>query len=301
MLARAGGGRVVLVHVYAPPPATDAYLAPPPDPRLLATLEAQARDYLDVVTVRVASRADVPVQSALLCAVAPHVALHDLAAERGADLIVMASHDRSALGRLFTGSVAERVAREPDIPVLILRRSDAQLAAEREADPAAAADPTALPAMPFRHVLVPLDGSEVAEAVLGPSERLARSCGAAMTLLAVRDAWGAAARLPGRSAGLEHLQNLAWRLRHAGLAVGVRERGDGDVAEAIVRCAGEVGADVIAMGTHGRGALARLLQGSVSGDVLHAVLLPVLLLHAGNGAETGSDVEPAAGAVPPPA
>jgi nucleotide-binding universal stress UspA family protein len=43
MLARAGGGRVVLVHVYAPPPATDAYLAPPPDPRLLATLGHEQR------------------------------------------------------------------------------------------------------------------------------------------------------------------------------------------------------------------------------------------------------------------
>lgn len=130
-------------------------------------------------------------------------------------------------------------------------------------------------------MLVPLDGSEASEAVLKPVERLVRACGARVTLLSVHDQLGTAVEAVGLPVTREYLDNLRWRLGADGLVVDIREQEDAFPAAAIVHCAEIIGADVIAMGTHGRGALARLLQGSVSAQVTHAVLLPVLLQLAG--------------------
>ena len=51
----------------------------------------------------------------------------------------------------------------------------------------------------------------------------------------------------------------------------------GPVAESVVRLAGELGCDLICMGTHGRGALRNALIGSVATKVLHLSALPVML------------------------
>lgn len=54
-----------------------------------------------------------------------------VALETGADLIAMTTHGRSGLGRLLFGSVAESVLREAQIPVFLLRQTEAQLARHR--------------------------------------------------------------------------------------------------------------------------------------------------------------------------
>jgi nucleotide-binding universal stress UspA family protein len=51
------------------------------------------------------------------------------AKEEGADLIAMSTHGRSGLGRLLFGSVAEAVLRHSDVPVFLMRASEAQVAA----------------------------------------------------------------------------------------------------------------------------------------------------------------------------
>lgn len=59
---------------------------------------------------------------------------------------------------------------------------------------------------------------------------------------------------------------------------GARPVGDvGDAAEAIIATAHDVGADVIVLGTHDRGWFARLVNGSVAGDVIRAADVPVLI------------------------
>lgn len=52
----------------------------------------------------------------------------------------------------------------------------------------------------------------------------------------------------------------------------------GQPAEVIVKMAGETGCGLIAMGTHGRGALAGMLMGSVASRVLHLATCPLLLV-----------------------
>jgi nucleotide-binding universal stress UspA family protein len=279
-LARAGSARLLLAHAYVPPaPLSDVEGVVVSDPNLLRELESAARDYLDDVTRRVTAHAGVPVEATMVRAGVAHSAIHALALDSGADLVVMASHDRGALGRLVAGSVAEEVARDGGVPVLLVRRSEAQLAAEADADPAAAADPTAVSVPPFRHLMIPLDGSDVGDAVVEPATRLARASGAAVTLVTVRDPRAEDDAPPAGSATREYLAGVARRLREAELTVDVVELEDRDPAHAITRCAVDIAPDVIAMGTHGRGALARLLRGSVAGEVTHAVLMPVLLIH----------------------
>ncbi len=51
------------------------------------------------------------------------------AKEAGADLVAMTTHGRSGLGRLLFGSIAEAVLRQSDIPVFLMRQTEAQIAA----------------------------------------------------------------------------------------------------------------------------------------------------------------------------
>ena len=90
---------------------------------------------------------------------------------RRADLIVMTTHGRGPASRFFLGSVADEVMRRSPVPVLLLRPHD---------PPAETAAPPAV-----SKVLVPLDGSALAEEVLGPAAVLVRLLGARCTLLRV--------------------------------------------------------------------------------------------------------------------
>jgi nucleotide-binding universal stress UspA family protein len=65
----------------------------------------------------------------------PAAEIVNAARETGADLIAMSTHGRSGLGRLMFGSVAEAVLRHSDVPVFLLRATEAQVArlAERHA------------------------------------------------------------------------------------------------------------------------------------------------------------------------
>src|SRR5262249_35227309 len=112
----------------------------------------------------------IPVASALLeGAVAPTLADH--AAGVGADLVVMTTHGRGALGRFWLGSVADALVRQLPMPLLLARPHGG------EPDLAAAPLP--------RHLLLPLDGSALAEEMAGAARDLAALAGARVTLLRV--------------------------------------------------------------------------------------------------------------------
>jgi nucleotide-binding universal stress UspA family protein len=98
---------VVVEDVEARMAEAREYLAP------LAT-ELSARG----VRVRTEARRGEPVQEIV-----------DGAREAGADLIAMTTHGRSGLGRLLFGSVAEAVLRQAEIPVFLMRMTEAQVGA----------------------------------------------------------------------------------------------------------------------------------------------------------------------------
>jgi nucleotide-binding universal stress UspA family protein len=152
---------------------------------------------------------------------------------------------------------------------------------------------------PWKRVLVPLDGSPVAEQVIPSAARIARSLGLEVVLLrAVRDEPPRVVE-GGRQLVIDqteqhtreaeaYMQTIADRLSAGGLRVRTVVR-TGDAARAILDGARECQADVIAMTTHGRGAIGRLLHGSVTEAVLHRAHLPVFVVRAPQG-EKGKQI-----------
>jgi nucleotide-binding universal stress UspA family protein len=193
------------------------------------------------------------------------------------DLIAMATHGRSGIGRWVYGSVADKVLRGATVPVLLFRA--------RESGPPASGHP--------RRILVPLDGSELAEHALPLAASIARLAGAEITL--VRSiSWatefiGANAYLMSYSSAdlidladqsaRDYLREVAERLTAQGLTVHIDVRLD-PAADGILLCAEQQHADLIVMSTHGRGGFGRWVYGSVADRVLRGASIPVLLVRA---------------------
>jgi nucleotide-binding universal stress UspA family protein len=136
----------------------------------------------------------------------------------------------------------------------------------------------------YRRLLVPLDGSRLAETGLVVVERLATVYRATVVLLHVIER-GAPATVHGerhlRTAveAQTYLEGLAARLSAGGITVEIHAHAvpEGDVARSIVAHAEEGGADLIALCTHGGGGLRDLLVGSIAQQVLRRGTAPVLL------------------------
>ena len=143
----------------------------------------------------------------------------------------------------------------------------------------------------FRRLLVPLDGSAEAEAVLPVIEQVAGPLHAEVVLIRVVEPLSAAEIMatagsvtpdPLASRELEarrYLGEVESRLSGRGLRVRAILR-LGNAASEIVGSVGVYGADLIAMTTHGRSGLSRVLFGSVAEAVLRAAPVPVLVVRA---------------------
>jgi nucleotide-binding universal stress UspA family protein len=152
--------------------------------------------------------------------------------------------------------------------------------------------------MMFRRMVVPLDGSPLAEAILPEVQRLAANTPLEIVLLAVGPLPEAVEERDGQVAYLDdliaeqeqdlraYLHSPAHWLTSYRVPVESRVR-FGDPATEIVRCAEEEEADAIAMSTHGRMGLDRLVHGSVAGTVLRSTRLPVLLCRPTDGVFAG--------------
>lgn len=199
---------------------------------------------------------------------------------RGADvtLVVTTTHGRGGISRVVQGSVVDELVRLVDIPVITLRPPDDL---EGEAPPEQ-----------FSRILVPLDGSDTAARVLAPATRLAELTAASLVLLHVitpsaqaraserpeESLIGDPANDPLAAEGLAMLEQVAAPLRERGLTVDVRVSAASDPAASILAVAEQEGVDCIAIATHGRGGLTRLLFGSVADRVFRGAQRPVLLL-----------------------
>ncbi|MBI2467739.1 MAG: universal stress protein [Candidatus Rokubacteria bacterium] len=140
----------------------------------------------------------------------------------------------------------------------------------------------------YSRVLIPLDGSEVAEAALPLIERIAAPLGLEVVLVRVvlphsRDLIGVPAaiaedeRVARLREAKRYLEGVAATLGERGVRAIVQVRVGAPPAE-IVAAAIETGADLIAMTTHGRSGLGRLLFGSVAESVLRGAPIPVIVM-----------------------
>ena len=144
----------------------------------------------------------------------------------------------------------------------------------------------------FKKILVPLDGSALAEAILPQVTELARVHAAELVILrvALAHAFPGAdpteAQLHAVRDSEKYLEGVEQGLKGGGLQVSSVVR-YGHAAEEILDHSAFAGIDLIAMSTHGRTGVSRWVLGSVAEKVLRASTTPLLLVRApGAGATT---------------
>jgi nucleotide-binding universal stress UspA family protein len=274
-IARRANARLDLVEVHALYALEDptAGWAPFFEPERDAEYMRQEQRYLDGAATRLTSVSSVSVSTGVLSGstvLAETVADSILTRARAGkvDLIVMATHGPGPFGRLGFGSVADEVIRRAGVPVLLVRPGE--IAANIFPEPV------------LDNILIPLDGSTLAEQVLGPALDLARLTEARCSLLRIiaprspaRN--GAPCGSPQEAETEAYLERVAAWVRKQGVQVRARVVVAPHVAEAILEEAAAQASDLIALATHGRSGLTRLLLGSVADKLVRAAASPLLV------------------------
>ena len=199
-------------------------------------------------------------------------------------LIVMATHGASGLRRWLVGSVALKVIQAARNPLLLVRASET---------------PSAEPDISLRSIIVALDGSELAEAVLGPAIELARPLHSEIILARAwalpasayyrsADESGAAMFIPTydqlvaavRGEAADYLAAKLTELGARGVDNLRAETLEGPAADKIIDLARATPGSLIAISTHGRSGVRRWMLGSVTENVVRHATRPVLILRA---------------------
>ncbi len=200
----------------------------------------------------------------------------------GADLVAMSAHGRSGISRWVFGAVADRVLRGATCPVLLVRSNGDVVATPQSGTP-------------YQNILVPLDGSELAEqvipyvrALVSPNHTRVYLVSVMTTGLVDRTVTLLTSYPPGLQlaapafqyveAQLQtYLRSVAAALREAGAAVHVVIR-QGLPADEVLAYADEVEVDLIGMTTHGFSGASRWAYGNVAGKILQGTHSPLLLV-----------------------
>jgi nucleotide-binding universal stress UspA family protein len=141
----------------------------------------------------------------------------------------------------------------------------------------------------YKHLLVPLDGSDTSKGGLHEAIALATPLNAKLRLVHVISIYTMTVdidpekiRSDLQQRGRELLETAAAQVRAAGLGVSteVRDSKGARVAEAIVQEARDAGCDLIVIGTHGRRGFNRVFMGSDAERVLRESPMPVLLVRS---------------------
>ncbi len=284
-LAGGDGGRIHLATVVAPlptEPGTEGESSPVPAADRTKSLEA-GQTYLEEVSQRVRLRADgAEVTSEALPPGNIVGSLRRAIQDVDPDLLVMTTHGRGVLERVWLGSVADGLIRRVQRPILLVRPPEEAEVGEERPDPK--------PAVPFQRILVPLDGSRASTEILEPVGELAKDSGASVVLFRVVPSLSAGAypymTLPAREESTptvvvksaeEEMESLAEALRAKGVKVEVEVRILNHPAVAILQRSEKADVDLVAMTTRGRGGVARLVLGSVADKVIRATDLPLLV------------------------
>ncbi len=206
--------------------------------------------------------------------------------ENKVDLILIAAHGRSGRKRWTMGSVADKILGASKVLVWLVRTG--------------IPDETPYDKWPSKTILVPLDGSELAESVLPHVEILAKQRGTEpldVALLRICEPpttpayygsdlsevplnWGQYMQQEidrGKQIAKKYLSGIEKRLKDSNISVR-SEVIVGKAADNIVDYANRNPFNIIVMATHGRSGLSRWVYGSVAENVLRGVSCPVLLV-----------------------
>jgi nucleotide-binding universal stress UspA family protein len=201
-----------------------------------------------------------------------------------ASLVALSSHGRETSAHEPAADVIERVLEKSHVPVFVARAY--RPGGLDEVQPAECEAPS------IRRILVPLDGSSACEAVMPYVRELGQLLGALIVILHVdpeesedsgsflgnRVSGRPSGPVPGESASIEdRIEYAAKTFSAAGLETMTLTLG-GDPVPTILNFARPSAVDLIAMTTHGKSGLSKLLLGSVAGKVLKEAILPTLVV-----------------------
>ena len=167
------------------------------------------------------------------------------------DMIVLGTHARTGLSRLFNGSVAEEILRSSPVPVAVAHVDDVERVGP---------------------LAVALNDSESSRAAFHCAVARARQSGEALLIVYVRPAHELHVTPP----FIEHYDREA---QAAGIAVS-SVIWSGEIAHAIVGAADEHHCSAIVMGTEGRSAIERIIEHSIANRVVEIAKLPVAVVRA---------------------
>jgi len=279
-IAQRAGAGLHIARVHVPPAAigvANEFVADAPLDESIRDIEA---NYLDEVAQRVTSASSLNVQRSLLDGtIADAIRTHALANKAG--LIVMTTHGRGPFARFWLGSVADAIIRTSPVPILLVPPSGDQ--------------PADLTVRQFiSRMIIPLDGSPLAERIIGPAMKLGKTLGAQFSLVTVLDSEEALRgskinahgefRAESRIAAAEtYLEQQAQQMRSPTRVVHKSVVRHESAAQAILDFANSNHHPVIALATHGRSGLKRMLLGSVADKIIRAATTPVLVYHPAEG------------------
>ena len=202
--------------------------------------------------------------------------LRDYALKFNVDLIVMSSHARGGMKRIALGSVTDYLIRRTNIPVLVVRPPVSFIGVGLQQEPAS-------------RIVVPLDGSQLAEEILPGVAALALRLGSTVSLLHVLAPISYSQKeimqpgLPWWDADIAaadaYLARAASYLTNEGLAVSKDVVLSDNIATAILDYSARMRADIIALATNGTGGMSRFVFGTVADEVTRKSTTSLLVFH----------------------
>jgi nucleotide-binding universal stress UspA family protein len=242
-----------------------------------AVFKEQEQAYLDAITKQLGKTAAVPVTSTLVGGLIEDAILERVRT-KPADLIVMTTHGRGPMSRFWLGSVAVELVRHGPVPILLVRPQE---------------DSTVTPPEPtLRRILIPLDGSELAELVLEPATALGSLMDAEYALIRSVEASSLPVGSPfvaelraveqrrleeRKTEAQAYLDKVAERLRAKAFRIQTHIVVGESAAAAVLDVVRSQNIDLVVIATHGRSGFKRLLLGSVADKIVRGTLTPVLV------------------------
>ncbi len=267
-IAERSRAELVIAHAFHVPPLAFAGEAPFPGD-MIERMQEDAQRGLTEAAMEATRLGAQRLTSRLLTGLPSDQIVEAVRSDAAVDLVVMGTHGRTGLSRVFLGSVAEKVVRLAPCSVLTVREQ---------------ADVT-----PFHHVLCPIDFSESSRHAVELAAKVAESGASRITLLHVLElpvAYSGDPHVPGFIEGLDKkaahlLEQWADDVR-AKVSVPVTTRSTiGSPGEqALAALDDDPTFDLVVMGSHGRTGIRRVLLGSVAEKVVRHAACPALIARA---------------------
>jgi nucleotide-binding universal stress UspA family protein len=279
-LARAGGGRLILAHVHVLHSRYPITIEGMPiiDEHLRSLAPDHERAYLQRLA-ELPLLAGITVETAWLEGTVV-TALADYTQQMNVDLIILSTHGHSGFAQFWLGSTAEALLRTTHVPLLLVRPQTVGELNE------------------IRRIMVPLDGSLIAERALAQAESLAAvDNGELLLVRIVHEALEGEAetlsdktvqerRLEAEQRAGRYLRLIEEQLAARGLRATSIILAADQPARALLQVAADHHVDVVAMATHGHTGITKLFLGSTADKLIRAAAAPVLAVLPPPGADT---------------